>query len=49
MIGCGGGDGIKRGEVNKGGEEERGRKGMKGDGRRGDFRNTATNTGVRRG
>lgn len=28
MIGCEGGDCIKRGEVNKGGEEER--KGMKG-------------------
>lgn len=30
MIGCHRGDGIKQGEVKKGGEEER-RKGMKGD------------------
>lgn len=30
MIGCHSGDGIKRGEVKKGGEEE-GREGMKGE------------------
>ena len=53
MIGCHGGDGIKGGEVNKGGEEESGENrwggGMKGDGRGGGFRNTASNTRVRRG
>lgn len=42
MIGCHSGYGIKRGEVKKGGEEGDER-------RRGDFRNTATNAGVRRG